>query len=204
MHRGSPEERSRAVEGPNVTGFQGHGSSSSAVPEWPDKLHRDSGGLVRRLTRRQLETLSAVSLGESSGYGVALQDVATELNIQPPSALAHLDRLEALGLVRRYRGKSWSTQRGRNCLEEYLRRHRVIETLLWHAGLPAQVTHAAALEIDLSLRPRTVNEVCRAQGHPVACPHGLPISHLSATRKRLKGWRGKATRGLERPFEGLN
>ncbi|MCI4373783.1 MAG: metal-dependent transcriptional regulator, partial [Thermoplasmata archaeon] len=66
--------------------------------------------------------------------------------------------------------------RGRSTFIEYQRHHRVAETLFGNLGLAPEETCAAAREIDLAISHRTVEEVCRAQQHPVECPHGEPIT----------------------------
>lgn len=129
-----------------------------------------------RLTRRQLDALRAILSGEAEGRGASLNDIAARLKVRPPSALAHLGPLEKLGLIERRRGKSRATERGRACVAEYVRHHRVAESLFARAGLPARETHQAALEVDLALSHRTVQEICEAGGHPKVCPHGEPIS----------------------------
>lgn len=131
---------------------------------------------LQKLTRRQLETLQAILAKESPARGVALKTIATSLRLSAPSALGHLTPLEGLGLVSRYRGKSRLTERGRATLREYQRHHRVAETIFGRLGLAPSETCAAAREIDLAMSHRTVEEVCRAQQHPEACPHGQPIA----------------------------
>jgi len=107
--------------------------------------------------------------------GASLKNVASGLHVSPPSALAHLGPLEELGLILRYRGKSRLTDKGRRTLQEYLRHHRVAETLFGNLGLGPKETCAAAHEIDLAISHRTVDQICEAQRHPTACPHGAPI-----------------------------
>jgi len=135
---------------------------------------------LQRLTRRQLEALRAVARRGDGGAGASLNTIANDLGVRAPSALAHLGPLEELGLIRRYRGKSQITRRGQLCLDEYQRHHRVAESLFARAGLPAEATHAAALEVDLALSHRTVEEICEAGGHPKECPHGRPIAPCSS------------------------
>jgi len=135
---------------------------------------------LQRLTRRQLDTLRAISATETPERGASLKAVAANLHLAAPSALAHLTPLEGLGLVERYRGKSRLTPKGRGTLLEYRRHHRVAETLFGNLGLPASETCAAAREIDLALSHRTVEEICRAQKHPAECPHGQPIDPCRA------------------------
>ncbi|HXQ94548.1 MAG TPA: metal-dependent transcriptional regulator [Thermoplasmata archaeon] len=130
---------------------------------------------LQKLTRRQLEALQAILAKETPDRGVPLKIIASSLGLSPPSALGHLTPLEQLGLVARYRGKSRLTTKGRGTLLEYQRHHRVAETLFGSLGLPPAATCAAAREIDLAISHRTVEEVCRAQQHPAACPHGDPI-----------------------------
>lgn len=138
---------------------------------------------LQRLTRRQLEALQAILAKESPERGVALKAIAASLHLSAPSALGHLTPLEGLGLVTRYRGKSRLTGRGRATLMEYQRHHRVAETMFGRLGLPPKETCAAAREIDLAISHRTVEELCRAQQHPEACPHGQPIAPCHSVEK---------------------
>ncbi len=142
---------------------------------------RPSVETLQRLTRRQVDALRFVARRDLGGPGVSLNAVAQGLGVTAPSALALLGPLETNGLVVRFRGKSRLTPRGRNCLDEYLRHHRVAESLFARAGLPRDATHAAALEIDLALSHRTVQEICESEGHPSVCPHGRPIAPCSPT-----------------------
>jgi Mn-dependent DtxR family transcriptional regulator len=139
--------------------------------------------VLQRLTRRQLDTLQAVLAKETPERGVSLKLIASSLNLTAPSALGHLTPLEELGLVERYRGKSRLTTRGRSTLLEYQRHHRVAESLFGSLGLPPAETCAAAREIDLAISHRTIEEVCRAQQHPSACPHGEPIAPCHSAPK---------------------
>jgi Mn-dependent DtxR family transcriptional regulator len=134
---------------------------------------------LQRLTRRQLEALRFVARNAAEDHGVPLKTIAAGLGVHAPSALEHLGPLEQLGLITRFRGKSRVTRRGQLCLDEYLRHHRVAESLFARAGLPPRATHAAALEVDLALSHRTVQEICEAGGHPKVCPHGQPIAPCS-------------------------
>ena len=131
--------------------------------------------MLERLSRRQLETLLAVRKGETAGKGASLNEVARTLHVRPPSALEHLTALEKLNMVTRYRGKSHLSPRGEACLVEYRRHHRVAENLFHRLGLSVADTHSAALEVDLALSHRTIDRLCRAEGHPTQCPHGEPI-----------------------------
>jgi len=141
-----------------------------------------------RLTRRQLAALRLVAVRASKDRGASLNSVADGLGIRAPTALAHLSVLERLGLIRRFRGKSVVTQRGRRCLDEYLRHHRLAESLFARAGLSAEATHHAALEVDLALSHRTVQEICEAAGHPKLCPHGQPIAPCSTPGRGSRSW----------------
>jgi Mn-dependent DtxR family transcriptional regulator len=138
---------------------------------------------LQRLTRRQLETLQTIGAKETPERGAALKLVAASLHLTAPSALAHMTALEERGLVERHRGKSRLTDRGRRTLLEYRRHHRVAESLFGSLGLTPVETCAAALEIDLAISHRTVEEVCRAQQHPSVCPHGEPISPCHSARE---------------------
>ncbi len=137
---------------------------------------------LQRLTRRQVDTLRAIRAHESLERGAALKEIADDLAMTPPSALGHLTPLEELRLVSRHRGKSRLTEKGRTTLVEYQRHHRVAETLFGQLGLAPSESCTAAREIDLAISHRTVEEICRAQRHPAACPHGQPIAPCSDRR----------------------
>lgn len=131
---------------------------------------------LQRLTRRQVDALQAVLAGETPDRGASLSSVAEALRIRPPSALDHLSQLEALELVIRHRGKSRTTEHGRRTLVEYERHHRIVEGLFDHLGLTPDEVCKAAREVDLAISHRTVQRLCRAEGHPSHCPHGRPIA----------------------------
>lgn len=130
---------------------------------------------LEQLSRRQVDALRAVRHLERDDRGAPLGAVAATLAVRPPTALDHLTALETLGLVARHRGKSRVTDRGRACLEDYQRHHRVAETLFRRLGLTPEATCRAAREVDLALSHRTVERICAAEGHPPECPHGAPI-----------------------------
>lgn len=140
-----------------------------------DHLILPSMEVLQRLTRKQLEVLGRVATLAGPGPGVPLNRLARSLGVSSPTALAHLSALERRGLVRRVRGKTDLSPRGRSTLGEYVRHHRVAEALFARAGLTAPQTCRAAREIDLALGHSTVDLLCRAAGHPVECPHGEPI-----------------------------
>ena len=134
------------------------------------------------LSRRQVDALRGVQRNETTERGAPLKSIATYLRVQPPTALDHLTVLEHLGLIERYRGKSRLTPRGRECLIDYLRHHRVAESLFQRAGLDAQETCRAAREIDLALSHKIVERIYEAQGSPAECPHGGAIPSPSSRR----------------------
>jgi Mn-dependent DtxR family transcriptional regulator len=138
---------------------------------------------LQKLTRRQIDALRTIGARETPERGVPLKVTAASLRVRPPSALGYLTPLEELGLIVRHRGKSRLTHQGRRTLSEYQRHHRVAETIFGSLGLGPSETCAAAREIDLAISHRTVEEVCRAQQHPAACPHGAPIDDCSSPKE---------------------
>ena len=135
---------------------------------------------LQRLTRRQVETLHAISSQETAERGVSLNAIARALRVSPPSALGHVTPLERLGLVDRYRGKSRLSPKGRTTHLEYQRHHRIAESLFSQLGLSAEDGCVAAREVDLAMSHRTVERLCRAEQHPSVCPHGEPIPPCSS------------------------
>ncbi|MCI4318951.1 MAG: metal-dependent transcriptional regulator [Thermoplasmata archaeon] len=130
---------------------------------------------LQRLTRRQVETLAAITGRETPEHGASLKAIAQALKVSAPSALAHVTLLERLALVSRFRGKSRLSTKGQTTYLEYLRHHRIAEGLFSQLGLPPGDVCAAAHEVDLAMSHRTVERLCQAERHPTVCPHGDPI-----------------------------
>lgn len=139
--------------------------------------------LLQRLTRKQLDTLQRVDRFETEARGAALNDLARSLRVRPPTALAHLTALAELGLVVRSHGKTRLSGRGHACLREYIRHHRVAETVFAEAGLSAEDACVAAHEIDMGLSHNIVEKVCRSERHPATCPHGEPIDPCGSAER---------------------
>ncbi len=137
---------------------------------------------LQQLTRKQLDTLQRVGRLATADRGVPLKQLARALRVRSPTALGHLTILESLHLVRRHRGKTRLTRYGAACLEEYVRHHRVAETLFAEAGLSPEDSCEAAREVDLAISHRTVDSLCQAESHPKVCPHGAPISPCRPAR----------------------
>lgn len=137
---------------------------------------------LQRLTRRQLEVLQLVERLPATRKGVSLEDIAASLFIKPPSALEHVRALQYMGLVRRVSGKTRITARGRLCLNDYERHHRIAESVFYKMKLPVDEACRAAKEIDMALSHDIVERLCSIQGHPKACPHGKPIPPCSEDR----------------------
>jgi Mn-dependent transcriptional regulator len=135
--------------------------------------------VLQRLTRRQLEVLQLVETLPATRKGVSLEDIANSLSIKPPSALEHVRTLQFLGLVKRVSGKTRITVRGRACLDDYQRHHRIVENIFYRMKLPADEACRAAREIDMALSHDIVERLCSIQGHPKECPHGKPIPPCS-------------------------
>ncbi|MCI4318168.1 MAG: metal-dependent transcriptional regulator [Thermoplasmata archaeon] len=142
---------------------------------------------LQRLTRKQLDTLQRVERIETSAKGAALNALARSLHVSAPTALAHLTVLESLGLVARSRGKTRVSARGQTCLREYVRHHRVAETLFAEAGLSPDDACVAAHEVDMGLSHRIVEKVCESERHPAKCPHGQPIDPCGSPRQSPRG-----------------
>jgi Mn-dependent DtxR family transcriptional regulator len=142
---------------------------------------------LQQLSRRQVQALQVIRGQETPDRGVALKAIAAGQGLTPPSALDHLTALERMGLIARFRGKSRLTDKGRRTLVEYQRHHRVAETLFGQLGLSPEATCEAAREIDLAISHRTVEEICRAQHHPAACPHGAPIAPCRDSNRGAAG-----------------
>ncbi len=130
--------------------------------------------ILESLTKRQIHALGIIAEETGDSGSASLKTISMRMQIKPPSALEILRPLVKFGLISRKSGKSRLTEEGVKALQEYRRRHRIVETLL--AGyIGKKNSHEAAAEIDMSVSRETADRVCAAMGHPDTCPHGEGI-----------------------------
>ena len=114
---------------------------------------------------------------ERSGDPAATNDIATQLDIAPPSASAMVRRLAEQGLLTHepYRGARL-TEAGRRAALGTIRRHRIIEAYLARAlGYPWDRVHEEAERLEHAASDELIDRMAAAIGEPVTDPHGAPI-----------------------------
>lgn len=107
----------------------------------------------------------------------AVSTIAEELGVTAASVSAMVKRLEALGLVTRGdRREVALTSAGERQALGVVRRHRLLETFLWHVlGLGWDEVHAEAEVLEHVVTEGVEARIDELLGHPSHDPHGDPI-----------------------------
>jgi DtxR family Mn-dependent transcriptional regulator len=110
-----------------------------------------------------------------AGKRITPKAVAEEMNVKRPTAYEFIKKLEGLGFLQGNRGEYLLTPRGIREAERLVRNHRILETLLYTAGVPLEDACALASVLEGTISERDVDRICEYLGNPKYCPHGKPI-----------------------------
>ncbi len=114
-----------------------------------------------------------------------LNEVSKRLNVSMPSASEALSRLVEKGyLIKVSRGKFKISEKGKHFVQEMIWRHSVLE---WTFINKLNIKDDRLCEIisyfEESLPIEIIEELCKLNGHPSKCPHGVEIPHPGRTSK---------------------
>lgn len=104
-------------------------------------------------------------------------DLARRFSVHPSTVTGFLLKMARAGLIeyRRYHGASLS-ERGREVVRMWLRRHRLVEKLLVEfLHFSAEEACREAVRFDHLVSDAVVNRICAQYNHPSVCPCGKPI-----------------------------
>ncbi|MGC9308394.1 MAG: metal-dependent transcriptional regulator [Thermoplasmatota archaeon] len=108
---------------------------------------------------------------------VRTTEMASLLGVRPASVTEVLQNLGKKGLLQYtpYQGVKL-TKQGRHTAEMFLRKHRILETLLTHtlAYSPDEACQES-LKLDYHASTQLIDAICHMLGHPKLCPCGKPI-----------------------------
>lgn len=127
------------------------------------------------LSRRELDCIISVHALSSDGWSARVKDVASMLEVSPPTALQFLDKLKSLGLVEKGRSGYRLSSRGVDRFNESTRTHRLMETLLVRNGLSLEEACRVSSSLRLPIGEADLEKLCAKMSHPDKCPHGRPI-----------------------------
>src|SRR6266550_6642211 len=129
------------------------------------------------LTRSVEDYLKAIYHLSSQGGFAATSDIATMLQVSPPSVSGMVKRLSETGLIEHvpYRGVQLTAQ-GRRAALRMIRRHRVLEVYLTQQlGYDWGDVHDEAERLEHAVSDELIERMAGALGEPRYDPHGEPI-----------------------------
>jgi DtxR family Mn-dependent transcriptional regulator len=111
------------------------------------------------------------------GEPATTSTVAARLGVSAPSVSAMVSRLAEAGLISRDRDRSSAlTDHGLRHAQAVVRRHRLVETLLFQAlSVPWDEVHDEAELLEHAVTERLADRICAFLGDPRHDPHGDPI-----------------------------
>ncbi len=105
--------------------------------------------------------------------------VAELMKVKRPTAYEMLNRLREKNVLERNEGRYKFTEKGLLMARRIIRNHRVIETMLYRAGIELERACELASRIQGELDDDSVEVICRYLGNPRECPHGRPIPEVN-------------------------
>jgi DtxR family Mn-dependent transcriptional regulator len=121
--------------------------------------------------------LKAIYHLSSQGGFATTSDIASMLEVAPPSVSGMMKRLSETGLIEHvpYRGVQL-THQGRNAALQMIRRHRILEVYLTQQlGYDWGEVHAEAERLEHAVSEKLIDRMAGALGDPRYDPHGAPI-----------------------------
>ncbi len=129
----------------------------------------------KNITEEYLETILYLT---RDGKQAKTKDIASTMNVKPPSVTEMLMKLRDEGYVEYipYLGATL-TEKGRAEAIQMERKHQLLETFLVDTlGVDVNEAHDEACEMEHSISDSTVAKMCSFLGHPRFCPDDHPIT----------------------------
>ncbi|HEV8266545.1 MAG TPA: metal-dependent transcriptional regulator [Gemmatimonadales bacterium] len=129
------------------------------------------------LTRSVEDYLKSIYHLTSQGGFATTSDIASMLEIAPPSVSGMMKRLSETGLIEHvpYRGVQL-THQGRHAALQMIRRHRILEVYLTQQlGYDWGDVHDEAERLEHAVSETLIDRMADALGNPRYDPHGAPI-----------------------------
>ena len=130
---------------------------------------------MTQITDRDYDCIVTLQNLTSSGWPARVKDIAEDMKVKPPTAVEFLGRLTSESLVEKGPTGYRISKKGTKLLDNVARAHRLLETLLFRAGMSSEKACRISTSIDRNLDDWAVTEICNQLKHPKTCPHGIPI-----------------------------
>ncbi len=115
-----------------------------------------------------------------SGGSVTPKSLGEALGVSRPTAFEYIQKFVKIGFVVKI-GKGYSlTERGKREAKRFIRKHRIIETLLYRNGVDLEKACECAYRIQGAIDDDVVEKIFVSIGCPKFCPHGreIPDAHI--------------------------
>lgn len=143
------------------------------------------------ITISKEDYLKAVLEAESEGEHVISATLAHWLKVSAPAVTMALRRLKRDGLVSvRADGRVELTAEGRQIARRTVVRHHLIERMLHEVfGMEWWKVHDEAERLEHAVSADFESKLAEKLGHTGNCPHGNPLTPVSAAARRKRGLR---------------
>ncbi|MFP3170469.1 MAG: metal-dependent transcriptional regulator [Sulfolobaceae archaeon] len=131
------------------------------------------------ISRRELSYLLVIKKYNDQGQLAKLSWIAKQLSISPASAYEELEHLEGKGYIKKTRSGIEITSEGRKAIDNLIKAHRVIESLLVEIGFSPDEACKYSTQFDFAVPEEIIEKLHKYLGEPKKCPHGevIPLTN---------------------------
>ncbi len=133
---------------------------------------------TKNITKRERDCLVRIKENTAGGFPIRLHEIASMLDIKPPTALNIVNRLKSKGYVDSRDGMIILTEPGNEIAGRILMVHRTFESLFCQSGISKSNACKEASEIDFLIPEKNAMLVLKRIDSPSVCPHGKPIREV--------------------------
>ncbi|MEM0140328.1 MAG: metal-dependent transcriptional regulator [Ferroplasma sp.] len=132
--------------------------------------------MMPEITKRERDCI--IALHENNEYPVRLHNIASMLDIKPPTAHELVDRLISKNIVEKINGIIKLSEEGENLYHEIIMAHRILEIIMSRNGINSDIACLQVGKIDYLMDESSVEKLFSGLGFPINCPHGKPVKPL--------------------------
>lgn len=127
------------------------------------------------ITKRERDCIITIGKNRKQSFPTRISHIAKSLDMKMPTVEEILKRLIEKGLVQKEAGMVILTEKGNECYEEIIMKHRVMETFLYECGVNADEACREVSRFDYLIDNESADKIIEKIGNPKKCPHGFNI-----------------------------
>jgi len=127
------------------------------------------------ITKRERDCIITIGKNRKQSFPTRISHIAKSLDMKMPTVEEILKRLIEKGLVQKEAGMVILTEKGNECYEEIIMKHRVMETFLYKCGVNADEACREVSRFDYLIDDESADKIIEKIGNPKKCPHGFKI-----------------------------